>query len=167
MTKTLPSTRRTPRTGLLGVVLSLAIGGCQTFVPARAMDLEAGTPVRVTLTRAEAARQAEQIGELTDRVQGTVVDADSDSALSLTIPMRGSTPATGTRLTTYLAVPTDEILLVETRVFSWQRTALLVAGGVLATVGILSVREGGSDPDGGEGPPTDSDLVIPIFQFRH
>lgn len=151
----------------VGVLLAGSVGACQTFVPVDARAVPEGTPVRVTLTPEEAARQAEAIGELTQRVEGTVTAAENGSAgLPLTIPSRGSTPASTARFNTFVSVQWDGIRTVEEKRFSWARTGLLAAVGAVATVVILSVTEGSSEGGPGEGPGENSDVRIPIFTLH-
>ncbi|MEZ4414930.1 MAG: hypothetical protein R3E10_04185 [Gemmatimonadota bacterium] len=150
----------------MGVAVATALGACQTFAPVDPRAVEAGDPVRVTLTREEALKQADVIGELTERVEGRVAEPTDAAALALTIPARGSTPATGSRFNTYLALPWDGLVSVEEKRFSWARTGALAAVTGVAVAVILSVTEGSSQGGPGEGPPDNSDIRFLGFRLQ-
>ncbi|MDT8340025.1 MAG: hypothetical protein RQ751_00815 [Longimicrobiales bacterium] len=152
--------------GVLMALLSLA--GCHSFTPVDRSAIEPGQSLRVTLTREEALRQVEALGDLREQIQGTVREAGGPSlGLTMASPPAyavGDPRAAGLR--SYLELPWSGVERVELKRFDWVRTGLFAAAAAVVTVAILEVTDD-SGGGNGEGGGVDQQRVrIPLLTFR-
>lgn len=131
----------------------LALGGCYTYVATPPGALPAGSRVRIALTEAGSAALQPVVGSSVTGIEGSLERRASDTVVVR--PDRLLTTAgvdvawTGGSLT----VPADWQRGIDQRRLAGGRTALLVAGGVAASVGLIALIRGlgdaGGDPGGG------------------
>lgn len=140
------------------------LGGCYVWreVPPEAMA--PGRQVRVTMEPAEAARQQPALGRLTQVVEGEIVAGGATDVLGLTVASRPAAAAGGPAFNVYIELPRSAVQRLETREFSFGRTALLAGGSVAVVVTALSINGGGTE-GGPEGPGPNSRVRVPIFTF--
>jgi hypothetical protein len=154
------------RAGFVALVLfGLTSSGCYKYVELDPATLAPGQEIRVTMTREETMRQADVLGSLEERVQGTVAPQSTEEGLALTFRSPLSTAA-GPQFRSFTTIPFQEITLVEGRAFSWGRTAVAVGVGAVVAGGVLALTTGGGEGERGEGGDPDNSLRFPILQVR-
>ena len=134
-----------------------AFGGCYTYVATPPAAVPAGARVRIALSEAGSEALRPSVGSSVTGIEGSVERRGSDTLVVR--PDRLLTTAgvdvawTGGALT----VPADWQRGLDRRRLAGGRTALLVAGGVAASVGLIALVRGlgdsGGDPGGGGGGP--------------
>lgn len=146
------------------ILAALGLSGCHTWAPVEVVSpIAAGTELRVTLTRAEALRQAGEDGDVRDVIPGTVVE-DAGATVALTTSKLGSSRE-ARLFRDYVRIPWAEVVRTEEKRFSPLRTLALGAGmGAVAAV-ILSVTEGGSTDGNGETPGPNQAVRIPLLRL--
>lgn len=162
-----PAPRRTGRTlgaAVAVAVTALPLTGCFTYRTVETPGPVAGEEVRVELTGAGRDRLEASSGLAWDRIEGRLVDADSDDlAVSVRLDPRrlgfGSQEYVDT-----VRVARSDVREVEVRELSTGRS-LLAAGGVVAVAAsayaLFSAESSGGD--GGEG--NEQFVVVPVLKL--
>ncbi len=151
-----------------GVVAMLSAPACHTYTPSEVGIAPVGEYVRLVVTREGGAELAAVTGrdEVLPMVEGQLIGRESE-ALLVRVPDRSRfNDPSAVELGQVVRVPVGEVLSIDQREFSRQRTALIVGGGMAAV--ILALRwsggEGGSSRMPGNGPelnPRGSVISIP------
>lgn len=142
-----------------------ALGGCYTYTLADRSAVAPGATVRVSLSRDEAVRHIDALGNLRERMEGQVQAQSDASTLALTV-RRTDTPADGGRFNAFVSLPWTGVTQVEVKRFSPKRTGLAVVGAGALGYGLLTVLEAVTQGEGREGPTPDEAVRIPLLRLR-
>ncbi len=148
---------------LTSALVVIFLSACFRYVPVE--NPPPGAEVRASLSVEGAVRQSERLGQPVRSLSGKLVGFDNgDVQLDIiTAASRGTFNDIVLRDT--LAIPRDQVLVIEQREISWVRTGLVAVGVTAAAIaGIASVTSGGQDIDGGGMPPPVADrIMIPLI----
>jgi len=146
---------------------SLLLSGCFHYRPLEPGVAPVGEEVRVVLTREGAAALPEEVPAFPgSAVRGTVTGREGDRLL-LRVPVAVQREGLLTReLGRQVEIPAGQIVRLERRELSRGRTALAVAGGVGALVGLWASLDGGRS-EGSAGPqePPVEGVRIPLLSL--
>ena len=152
------------RAALLAVAVGMSTA-CYSYRPIE--QPRPGSAVRASLTVEGAVRQSEFLGEPIRSLTGKFVTTDA-AGVHLDI-ITGASRGTFNDivLRDTLAIPTNQIVVMEERELSWIRTGVLTVGAaIVAGVAIGSLTGGGENIDGGSDPGTSFDRIrIPWFRI--
>ena len=141
------------------VVALCCTTGCYSFRPVQPAGIQEGSTIRVTVTPEEAARQRDRVGSLTEELEGRVLVLGADS-LGLAIRDWEGSPADRPDFSTYVAVPSTEIVQLEEKRLNVGRTVAIAGAAAAVAVAILAIGVS-SGGDNGEPPPT-TEFRIPL-----
>ena len=139
--------RWTPPVAPLGVALLLA--GCFSYVPAELGTVPPGDEVRLELTRVGFAELPEIPNMAGPSLNGLLMGTEGDR-ISLRVPVAVHMDGFVTQVVEQnVAVPANQIVRVERRLFNRKKTMVTVGGGLAGLAGIfLGFKAGGNDaPD--------------------
>jgi len=159
----------TRRSGMILIVLTIALSGCFKYVPADIQTVPVGARVRVQLTPAglEASRTRSLIeGEA---ISGKLVERRGNSVVFSVRSVRGAEAGTGRGdLVQHVDVLQEHIGRLDLKEIDGTKTALLIGGGTgaIATAALLAMR---GDPVSGSGTGpggADESIRFPFLVFR-
>ena len=149
----------------LGVLLSVTLSACYTYMPAQIDTVPTGQEVRATLTRQGRLDLPETLESDGAMVSGKVVRRESDQ-LYLSVPVaRQQQGFFVSQIAQEVGIRTGEIADLEIRRLDPVKTGLFVLGSAAAAVGVVyAIIEAGSRNNQGGSPPLE-EFRIPLISI--